>query len=55
MIAKGIFCEGEHFFHVGRRPIFKWEAVVLFIERGEERSEVRIQLRRGGFVGGSET
>jgi hypothetical protein len=55
MMAKGIFCEGEHFFHVGRRPIFKWEAVVLFIERGEERSEVRIQLRRGGFVGGSET
>ncbi|HLW71400.1 MAG TPA: hypothetical protein VKS22_12345 [Candidatus Binataceae bacterium] len=54
MMAKGIFREGEHFFHVGRRPVFKWEAVVLFIERGNERVEVCIPLRRGGFVGGSQ-
>jgi hypothetical protein len=33
MIAKGVLREGEHFFHVGRRPVFKWEAVVAFIER----------------------
>jgi hypothetical protein len=27
MMAKGILRESEHFFHVGRRPVFKWEAV----------------------------
>jgi hypothetical protein len=54
MMAKGLFREGEHFFHVGRRPIFKWTAVVLFIERREEQEELRIPLRRGGFVGGSQ-
>ena len=32
MIAKGVLKEGEHFFHVGRRTVFKWEAVVEFIE-----------------------
>jgi hypothetical protein len=33
MMAKGVVKEGEHFFHVGRRTVFKWEAVVEFIER----------------------
>lgn len=32
MMAKGILREGEHFFHVGRRPVFKWDAIVDFIE-----------------------
>jgi hypothetical protein len=32
MMAKGILRESEHFFHVGRRPVFKWEAIVGFIE-----------------------
>ncbi len=54
MMSKGIFCEGEHFFHVGRKPVFKWAAIVLFIERREELSEPRIPLRRGGFIGGPE-
>jgi hypothetical protein len=54
MMAKGVFCEGEHFFHVGRRPVFKWAAVVLFIEQREHTPEPRIPLRRGGFVGGTE-
>jgi hypothetical protein len=54
MMAKGVFCEGDHFFRVGRKPVFKWAAVVLFIERSEESPEPRIPLRRGGFVGGSQ-
>jgi hypothetical protein len=32
MITKGVLKEGEHFFHVGRRTVLKWEAVVEFIE-----------------------
>ena len=32
MMARGVVKEGEHFFHVGRRTVFKWEAVVEFIE-----------------------
>ena len=32
MMAKGILRERKHFFHVGRRPVFKWEAIVGFIE-----------------------
>ena len=34
MVSRGIFREGEHFFYVGRRPVFKWAAVVAFIEQG---------------------
>ena len=34
MMAKGILRESKHFFHVGRRPVFKWEAIVAFIEAG---------------------
>lgn len=32
MISKGILRCGEHFFYVGRRPVFKWAAIVAFIE-----------------------
>lgn len=32
--------ESEHFFHVGRRPVFKWEAVVAFIEQGHSPKPV---------------
>ena len=54
MMAKGILRDGEHFFHVGRKPIFKWAAIVVFIEGRDERNEPLIPLRRGGFVGGSQ-
>ncbi len=33
MISRGVFREGEHYFYVGRRPVFKWAAVVGFIEK----------------------
>lgn len=33
MVSRGVFREGEHYFHVGRRPVFKWEAIVAFIEQ----------------------
>jgi hypothetical protein len=50
MMARGSFREGVHFFHVGRRPVFKWAAVVRFIE--EQENFPLIPLRRGGFMGG---
>ena len=53
MMAKGIFREGTHFFHVRRRPVFKWDAVIAFIERQESENEPEIPLRRGGFLGGT--
>jgi len=53
MMAKGVLREGRHFFHVGRRTVLKWDAIVIFIERGEETEPLKIPLRRGGFVGGS--
>jgi hypothetical protein len=34
MISRGIFREREHYFYVGRRPVFNWSAVVGFIEQG---------------------
>src|ERR1700752_3092973 len=40
MISRGILREGQHFFYVGRRPVFKWEAVVAFIEQGRSRERV---------------
>jgi len=36
MISRGIFREGVHYFYVGRRPVFKWTAIVGFIERGKQ-------------------
>jgi hypothetical protein len=53
MMAKGVLKEGEHFFHVGRRTVLKWDSIVGFIERGEHDETPRIPLKRGGFVGGS--
>ena len=53
MMAKGVLRVGEHFFHVGRRTVLKWDAIVDFIERGEREEAPRIPLKRGGFVGGS--
>lgn len=32
MISKGILRCDEHFFYVGRRAVFKWAAIVAFIE-----------------------
>lgn len=53
MISRGVLREGVHFFYVGRRPVFKWEAVVAFIEHREVETQGAIPLRRGGFLGGS--
>jgi hypothetical protein len=53
MMAKGVLKEGEHFFHVGRRTVLKWDSIVGFIEHGEHGETPRIRLKRGGFVGGS--
>jgi len=39
MISRGVLREGEHYFHVGRRPVFKWQAVVAFIEQRRPRPE----------------
>jgi hypothetical protein len=52
MMTKGVLREGEHFFHVGRRTVLKWDAIVGFIERREDEEASRIPLKRGGFVGG---
>jgi len=40
MISRGILREGSHFFYVGRRPVFKWAAIVTFIERPQPREPV---------------
>jgi len=40
MVSRGVLREGEHYFHVGRRPVFKWAAIVAFIERGMVRERV---------------
>jgi len=54
MMAKSILREGEHFFHVGRRPVFKWEAIVQFIEHRNTRQQpTGIPLHRGGFLNGA--
>jgi len=53
MMAKSILQEGEHFFHVGRRPVFKWEAIVQFIEHRHSQFESGIPLHRGGFLNGT--
>jgi len=34
-MSRGVFQEGKHYFHVGRRPVFKWEAIVRFIQLSE--------------------
>lgn len=34
MVSRGVLREGEHVFHVGRRTVFKWAAIVAFIEQG---------------------
>ena len=40
MVSRGVLREGEHFFHVGRRPVFKWAAIVDFIEQGPPHERV---------------
>ena len=39
IISRHVFQEGHHFF-VGRRPVFKWGAMVGFIEQGPPRDRV---------------
>lgn len=53
MMAKSVLREGEHFFHVGRRPVFKWEAIVQFIEHPDSSPPARVPLHRGGFLNGA--
>ena len=52
-MAKGILRESEHFFHVGRRPVFKWETIVGFIEHRDAPRQTGIPLQRGGFLNGA--
>lgn len=40
MLSKGILREGVQFFYVGRRPIFKWAAIVAFIESSQTTNPV---------------
>jgi hypothetical protein len=52
MMVKGILRECEHYFHVGTRPIFKWEAIVGFIEadrrtRSEKIPHYRARVNDG--------
>jgi hypothetical protein len=53
MMRKTILVEGKHYFRVGRRDVFKWEAIVDFIERRHVENGSLIPLRRGGFLGGA--
>jgi hypothetical protein len=46
MIKRGVLIENRHYFRVGRRIVFKWSAIVDFIERGMQGSQPRIPLRR---------
>ena len=38
-VRRGELVEGKHFFRVGRRLIFKWEAIVAWIEKADRVSE----------------
>lgn len=41
MMSRGVLREGQHYFKVGRRPVFKWSAVVEFIEgTGEPKARI---------------
>jgi hypothetical protein len=40
MLSKGTLREGVQFFYVGRRPIFKWAAIVAFIEHPQTTNPV---------------
>jgi len=53
MMARGVLRKGVHYFEVGSRRVFKWAAVVDFIEgRGVEPvCEDRIPLTGGGYLG----
>jgi len=51
MMTRGLFREGQHYFKVGRRPVFKWAAVVAFIEnRPSERIEPLPHFRGGNHA-----
>ena len=40
MVSRGVLRDGVHFFYVGRRPVFKWAAIVDFIEQGPPHERV---------------
>jgi hypothetical protein len=54
MMARGILKKDVHYFDVGRRRVFKWQAVVDFIEHGGVEDLPRIPLYGGGHLGESE-
>ncbi len=54
MISRGTLKPGEHFFYVGRRPVFKWEAVVSFIERRSAPDRVPHYREQLNLWGGNE-
>jgi hypothetical protein len=47
-VKRNEFVEGIHYFRVGRRLVFKWQAIVDYIEK---RPASGIPLHRGGFLG----
>ena len=52
MVKRGQVLENVHYFRVGRRITFKWEAVVTFIEHGGNMAVMgAIPLARGGVLG----
>jgi len=51
MIRRGVLREREHYFHVGRRLVFRWDAIVALIEQssraiGEATANVADAVRR---------
>jgi hypothetical protein len=57
LMRKGILQRGVHWFHFGRRIVFKWSAVVGLIEsegRDRERRDgvdvVKVPMLNGGFA-----
>jgi hypothetical protein len=53
MMSKGILRPGRHFFYVGRRAIFKWSAIVAFIEQSEELEGDRVPHYRDNSADGT--
>ncbi len=45
-MKRGEFVEGVHFFRVGRQVVFKWTAIVDYIEHREPVSVAAIPLQR---------
>ncbi len=49
LMQRGVLVERLHYFRHGRRLIFKWEAVVAWIEQRDAETE-RIPMLNGGLA-----